>query len=196
MTLLQLQRFMKLTIGKSLLPIPNKRSRSGQKSFQRRAMKKKRIIRAQSSYGSAPGREKLVVHLPPLPRSIVLPSAVPGRGNSDQISPSPDTNAPLISIETMLAEARGSCSSVGKKRKLSSIQKANEEVKRMKAEVKEKREETDQMQQQLMAETAKMEAAAERFESELAHGWAENELMMEQNLQVQYLLMLCWGYIS
>ncbi|GKV36076.1 hypothetical protein SLEP1_g44250 [Rubroshorea leprosula] len=47
MTLLQLQRFMKLTIGKSPLPIPNKRSRSGQKSFQRRAMKKKRIIRAQ-----------------------------------------------------------------------------------------------------------------------------------------------------
>ncbi|GKV36071.1 hypothetical protein SLEP1_g44247 [Rubroshorea leprosula] len=192
---------MELTIGKSLLPIANKRSRSWQKSFQRRAMKKKRIIGARSSYASVPGGEKPVVHLPPLPRSMVLPSAVPGRGNSDQISPSPDANAHHISIEkkgaeTMLAEARGSCSSVGKKRKLSRLQKAKEEFKRMKAAVKEKREETDQMQQQLMAETAKMEAAAERFESELAHGWAENELMMEQNLQDQHLLMLCWGYIS
>ncbi|GLT52392.1 hypothetical protein SLA2020_257390 [Shorea laevis] len=190
---------MKLTIGKSLLPIANKRSRSWRKSFQRRAMKKNRIIGARSSYRSVPGGEKPVVHLPPPPRSIVLPSAVPGRGNSDQISPSPDANAPLISIEkkgaeTMFAEARGSCSSVGKKRKLSCIQKAKEEVKRMKAEVKEKREETNEMRQQLMAETAKMEAAAERFESELAHGRAENELMMEQNLQDQHLLMLCWIY--
>ncbi|GKV36073.1 hypothetical protein SLEP1_g44247 [Rubroshorea leprosula] len=38
---------MELTIGKSLLPIANKRSRSWQKSFQRRAMKKKRIIGAR-----------------------------------------------------------------------------------------------------------------------------------------------------
>ncbi|GKV36069.1 hypothetical protein SLEP1_g44244 [Rubroshorea leprosula] len=64
----------------------------------------------------------------------------------------------------------------------------------MKAEVKKKREETNQMRQQLMAETAKVEAAAERFELELAYVWAENELMMEQNLQDQRLLMLCWIY--
>ncbi|GLU08632.1 hypothetical protein SLE2022_255320 [Rubroshorea leprosula] len=188
MTLLRLHRFMELTMGKSLLPIANKCPGSWRKRIQRRArggMKKTRIIRAQSSYGSVPGREKPVVHLPP-PRSIVLPSAVPGRWNSDQIPHSPDANVHLISIEKKGAENMGSYSRIGKKRRISRLKKAKEKLKMMKAEVEAQREEKNRMQ-----------AAAEGIELALAHGWAETELMMEQNLQDQHLLlMLYWRYFS
>ncbi|GKV36066.1 hypothetical protein SLEP1_g44241 [Rubroshorea leprosula] len=137
-----------------------------------------------SSHGSVPGGEKPVVHLPTPPRSIISPSAVPGRGNSEQISHSPDANGHLIRIEKKGAKNLGSDTRVRKKRRKSRFQKTKEKLKRLKAEVEEQTEETNQMQ-----------AAAEGIELALAHGWAENELMMEQNLQDQHLLlMLYWRY--
>ncbi|GLT63401.1 hypothetical protein SLA2020_359680 [Shorea laevis] len=66
----------------------------------------------------------------------------------------------------------------------------------MKAEVVKQRAETSHMRQLLMEETAKFQAAAEGIESVIVQAWAENELMLEQNLEDEYLLMLGAGDMS
>ncbi|GLT98867.1 hypothetical protein SLE2022_163420 [Rubroshorea leprosula] len=66
----------------------------------------------------------------------------------------------------------------------------------MKAEVVKQRAETSHIRQLLMEETAIFQAAAEGIESVLVQAWAENELMLEQNQEDQYLLMLGAGDMS
>ncbi|GKV24606.1 hypothetical protein SLEP1_g34194 [Rubroshorea leprosula] len=155
------------------------------------------ITGGRSSYEAGPKVEThAAVDLPPPPPSIVLASAIPGRGNSGRFSSSVNTKTNVICITS------GSCSKAGEKRKISRLQEAKEnlkrmkaEVKRMKAEVKKKSAETNLMMLQLMEETTKFQAAAEGIESALAQGRAQNEQMMVQNLQDQCLLMLGWRYI-
>ncbi|GLT98866.1 hypothetical protein SLE2022_163410 [Rubroshorea leprosula] len=160
------------------------------------------ITGGQSSYEAGPKVEThAAVDLPPPPPSIVLASAVPGRGNSGRLPSSVNTKTNVICIKKkggggdVLAEASGSCSKAGEKRKISRLQEAKENLKRMKAEVKKKSAETNLMMLQLMEETTKFQAAAEGIESAFAQGRAQNEQMMVQNLQDQCLLMLGWRYI-
>ncbi|GKV24605.1 hypothetical protein SLEP1_g34193 [Rubroshorea leprosula] len=199
--MLRLQRFIELSMRNTTLAIANRRSWSWRKSFHRRTMrgmKKAIITRGQSSHGAGRRGEKPAVDLAsPQPPLIVSQSSPASTENSNPRCPS---NVISHGAEqrggSVLTEAKGSSSKVGKKCKISRIQKVKENLKRMKAEVVKQRAETSHIRQLLMEETAIFQAAAEGIESVLVQAWAENELMLEQNQEDQYLLMLGAGDIA